>query len=214
MARTGSPPRHRAPATARRIRARVPATTAQTAVGGTPSSRRVSAPETDWLWASAGGPTRRGSRSRSVQYVAAPGTATSPTTTVAANATVARAAIRGRPASTSSTTNTSGVSLIPATTPTASPDHRPAGRSRSASTTSMTSRLTCPKARFCQTGSSATAATDSPTATPADVVRPSACRTSTTDPPRAAAEAPVHRVAASQWGRSANGAISTAANGG
>ena len=61
-------------------------------MGGSPSSNRLSAPYTDWLWASAGGPTRPASKRPWVQYDAAgPGSTAKPSATVAAKAATARA---------------------------------------------------------------------------------------------------------------------------
>ena len=209
-----SPRRHHAAARSSTARASGPATTSQRSVGGAEPSARVSAPWTDWLCASAGGPTRAGSSNPSVQYVAVPGKAANPIATVPPKASRARVAVARRPASTSSTTKTSGVSLTPAATPSATPERRRSGRNRSTSTSSIRSRLICPNATFCHTGSRASTATVSSTTSHAGVGRPTPRRTSTTDPARAPAEAPVHTAAASQAGRSASGAISTAANGG
>ena len=104
------------------------ATASHRTVGGAPSSSRVSAPYADWLWASAGGPTRprRGAR-RSIRR-RAPGIAAKPITTVPANVMAARPAAVRRPTRTRSTTNTSGVSFTPAAMPTSTPDQRRSGR--------------------------------------------------------------------------------------
>ena len=152
---TRSPRRHHAAATTQGGDARAdPATASHSHVGGAPSSSRVSAPYADWLCASAGGPTRLASSSRSPQY--RPRARRSPRTrrppSPRTRATARPAAAR-RPTIRSSTTNTSGVSLTPAATPSSTPDQRRSGRSRSTSTASMSSRLTCPKVRFCHTGS-------------------------------------------------------------
>lgn len=211
---TRSPRRHHTAPTSTTAKASGPATASHRSGEGGPSSSRVSAPYTDWLWASAGGPTRLGSSSRSVQYAAEPGTAANPTATVAPKARAARAAAARCPASTSSTTNTSGVSFTPAAMPSATPDRRRSGRSRSTSRASMRIRLICPNVRFCHTGSRASAATLTRTTSQAGDIRPSARRTTTTAAPSAPAEAPVHSAAASHVGRSASGTISTAPNGG
>src|SRR5215207_617283 len=67
---TRSPRRHHPAATSTTEKASGPAMASHRRVEGRESSNRVSAPYTDWLWASAGGPARLGSSSRSVQYAA------------------------------------------------------------------------------------------------------------------------------------------------
>ncbi len=172
-------------------------------------------PDTDWLWASSGGPTRRASSRPSVQYDAdAPGMSAKPTATVATNASTARPAADRRPTRTSSTTNTSGVSFRPATIPTSTPDVRRSGCRTSTRTASISKALIWPKARFCHTGSIAIAAVAARATSHPGAGRPSAWRTTTTDAATHAALAPVHSAAASQPGTSASGTITTAANGG
>ena len=74
--------------------------------------------------------------------------------------------------------------------------------------------LTCPKARFCHTGSRATAATVTSATSHPGAGRPSARRTTTTAAAMAPTEAPVHNAAESHIGSSARGTIVTAAKGG
>ncbi len=78
----------------------------------------------------------------------------------------------------------------------------------------MSNALTCPKARFCHTGSSATAAAVRSATSHPGAGRPSARRTTMTTAASAPTDAPVHNAAASHPGISAKGTIATAANGG
>ena len=201
---TRSSARHRWAASSSTATASGTATASHRRVGGSPSSSLLSAPYVDWLWANAGGPTRVASNSPWLQYVAAaPGIAAKPTTTVPANAMSARPAAVRRPTRTRSTTNSSGVSFTPAAMPTRTPDQRRSGPSRSTSTTSISSTLTCPKARFCHTGSSATAAAVTSATSHPGAGRPSARRTTMTTAASAPTDAPVHNAAASHPGISA-----------
>ena len=94
------------------------------------------------------------------------------------------------------------------------PDQRRSGRTRSTSTASISSTFTCPKARFCQTGSRATAAAVSSATSHPGVERPSARRATTTTAASAPTDVAVHNAADSHTGSSASGTITTAANGG
>ena len=106
-----------------------------------------------------------------------------------------------------------GSASDPAAMPISTPDQRRSGRSRSTSTASISSRLTCPKVRFCHTGSSASAPTvSSATSHPGWADR--ATPTTTMTAASAATDAPVQSAAASHGGSSASGIITTAANGG
>src|SRR4051794_11901483 len=68
-----SPSRHHLAATYRTAPATAPASATHSSTGGGSPRSRVSTPYSDWLWASAGGPTRLASRSPSDQYAAPPG---------------------------------------------------------------------------------------------------------------------------------------------
>src|SRR3954447_19701208 len=212
---TRSPRRHHTAPTVTTASASGPATASHSRVGGGPSSSRVSAPNTDWLYADSGGPTRPALTRSSTQYVfAEPGITANPIATVPAKARSARPAVVRRPASSSSTTNTSGVSFTPAATPTSTPDQRRSGRTRSMITASISNTLTWPNVRFCHTGSRASAAPVSSANRHPDAVRPSARPTTRMTPASAPTDAAVHSAATSQPGSSASGTMATAANGG
>ena len=98
--------------------------------------------------------------------------------------------------------------------PTSTPAQRRSGRTRSTSTASINSRLTCPNVRFCHTGSRASAPPASSATSHPGAGRPSSRRTTVTTAASAPTDAPVHDAAASQPGSSASGTITTAANGG
>src|SRR3954447_26662277 len=87
-----------------------------------------------------------------------------PTATVSAAVPAAIAAARYRLTTTRYTTNTSGVSLIPAAIPTRTPDHGfDSHATRSTSTNAIRIRLIWPNPNVCSTGSeknTTTAATD------------------------------------------------------
>ena len=74
--------------------------------------------------------------------------------------------------------------------------------------------MTCPKARFCHTGSIAIAAPATSTTSQPGADRPSAWRTTTTAAAMQPALAPVHSAAASHPGTIASGTSTIAANGG
>jgi hypothetical protein len=171
-------------------------------------------PCSDWLPIQARLPTREVCSTVPVQYAQlSAGSATAPTTAQAANAAAARAASFGRPAIRRYTTNSSGVSLIAAATPTSTPRYR-AGVSPTASTSasSTTKKLICPNRRLLCAG--AETSTTHATAATATRPPPNAPFTDAATAATAATDSTSHSTCSAPSGRTVSGRSSTIANGG
>ncbi|MDX6283866.1 MAG: hypothetical protein QOH03_4937 [Kribbellaceae bacterium] len=153
------------------------------------------------------------STSNEVQYSLAPcGVTTNPTSTVTANAADACANAFHCRVTTKSPKNTNGVNFTPAASPTQTPrPPRPAGPSKSYKTKAQSIRLTCPNPNVSRTGSRMSDPATTANKTGDLSTRPTLNRHTAiklTNVPR------VHTETATPHGTTANGTITTAANGG
>ena len=140
---------------------------------------RSATPRNDWFATNAGpvaAATRDESRNSACSQKAldSRGATTQPARAITTKVPAATAAARKRRVSSRYTTKIPGTSLQAAATPMPTPLHRfRSGNARSATTSSISTALTCPRPRFELTGSSHNA---SPVTAPATPIRPATPR--------------------------------------